>query len=340
MSGRYKVVQWNGHKRVYDFLSTIGVVLVLVLSVAAEFALNKAGEAASLPIALMRALGLCGFTMLHIILAIGPLARLDDRFTPLLYNRRHFGVMFFLIVLLHAVVAVGFYGGFGVQNPLVAVLAGSGRDNGMGGLSFELFGFLALIVFFLMAATSHDFWLRHLGTRFWKAMHMLVYAAYALVVLHVAFGALQAESSPLLFGLVGLGVVLLSALHIASGLKQAQRDRRSFGRNEWVDACDVSEIPDTRARVIRVSGCEPIAVYRDGEAVHAVTNVCAHQGGPLGEGQILDGCVTCPWHGHQFDPRTGCAPAPYTDRVRTYEVRIVNGRVQVSTKSNAGEAHG
>jgi nitrite reductase/ring-hydroxylating ferredoxin subunit len=57
--------------------------------------------------------------------------------------------------------------------------------------------------------------------------------------------------------------------------------------------------------------------------------------GPLGEGCVVDGLVTCPWHGWQYDPTTGRAPPPYTERVDTFAVRIENGRVFVSPKPNA-----
>ena len=40
----------------------------------------------------------------------------------------------------------------------------------------------------------------------------------------------------------------------------------------------------------------------DGKAVGVIANVCAHQNGPLGEGRIIDGCVTCPWHGLSVPP--------------------------------------
>ena len=49
----------------------------------------------------IRAFGTCAFVMLTAILWIGPLARLDRRFLPLLYNRRHFGVLTFLVALVH-----------------------------------------------------------------------------------------------------------------------------------------------------------------------------------------------------------------------------------------------
>ena len=63
--------------------------------------------------------------------------------------------------------------------------------------------------------------------------------------------------------------------------------------------------------------------------VAAVSNVCRHQGGPLGEGRVIDGCITCPWHGYQYRPEDGCSPAPFTERITTYETRIEQGIVFV-----------
>jgi nitrite reductase/ring-hydroxylating ferredoxin subunit len=57
--------------------------------------------------------------------------------------------------------------------------------------------------------------------------------------------------------------------------------------------------------------------------------VCAHQGGPLGEGRIIDGCVTCPWHGYQYLPCCGRSPPPFNERIATHRVRIENGRVLI-----------
>jgi nitrite reductase/ring-hydroxylating ferredoxin subunit len=60
-----------------------------------------------------------------------------------------------------------------------------------------------------------------------------------------------------------------------------------------------------------------------------VSNVCQHQNGPLGEGKIVGGCITCPWHGYQYDPATGASPPPFTERVPTFRVRVRAGRVEV-----------
>ena len=130
----------------------------------------------------MRAFGSAGFLMLTVILAIGPLARLDTRFLPLLYNRRHFGVLFFLVAFTHMREVAGFYHAFSPANRWASLLSTNGAVDTVVGLPIEWFGLAALLIFFLMAVTSHDFWLAFLGPRAWKTLHMGVYVAYALVV--------------------------------------------------------------------------------------------------------------------------------------------------------------
>ena len=52
-----------------------------------------------------------------------------------------------------------------------------------------------------------------------------------------------------------------------------------------------------------------------------------HQQGPLGEGRIVDGCITGPSHGWEYRPQDGEAPPPYTEKITTYRVRVENGQV-------------
>jgi len=104
---------------------------------------------------------------------------------------------------------------------------------------------------------------------------------------------------------------------------------------QFVDVCSVEEIPENRARVVALPGRERIAIFREGDGLSAISNVCAHQGGPLGEGKIVDGCVTYPWHGYQYRARDGCSPPPFTERVRTYGVKIEAGRVLVDPEPAA-----
>lgn len=335
MSVGYVAVQWNRHKRIYDLI-TAGAMVVFVATFFVVGRLAFAGEhAVSDPILLMRALGACAFISLHVILCIGPLARLNSRFTPFLYNRRHLGVATFLVGVVHAVVAVGFYHGFGIVNPLVSLLGTNTAFLSFATFPYQLLGVGGLLILFLMAATSHDFWLRNLGARTWKRLHMLVYLAYLLLVMHVALGALQTQRSGWLIGIVALGAAIVGVLHVVAGFREHFKDVRGVEeptrRGEgWIDVCSVDEIADGRGKPVAIGERERIAIFRYGNCVSATTNVCAHQGGPLGEGKIIDGCVTCPWHGWTYRPGDGQAPPPFTEKIATYRVRVVRRRVQVN----------
>lgn len=348
MSSGYKAIQWSHHKRVYDAAAASGVALCVgVFFLTGRVWWGPGNSDVQLAI---RALGLTAIVMLHVVLAIGPLARLDRRWLPLLFNRRHLGVMLFFAAAAHAGLSLLFYHAGGAVNPLISMLTGG--PGGGRGLAFEVYGAGALLILFLMAATSHDFWLRNLGSQWWKRLHMLVYLAYGLLVLHVVFGAMQSERSILFPLLLAAGVTGLTVLHVIAGRREAKFDKAVSDRGasglstsdpdaaNWVDVCAVAEIPEGRGRPCPVTHqdgrIERVAVFRylrDGQpVVSATANVCAHQGGPLGEGRVIDGCATCPWHGWQYRPHDGCAPPPFTERIRTYRVRVVGERVQVDPR--------
>ena len=200
MSTTYRAVAWNPQKRRYDLVAggLIAAFLVIVLAVQATLRPELTIETL-----LIRALGAAAFTLLHVILCIGPLCRLNRRFLPLLYNRRHLGVMMFTLALSHGVFSIVQFHSAGTLNPLVSVLVGNSRYATISQLPFQPFGLAALVILFVMAATSHDFWLHNLTAPVWKALHMGVYLAYALIVLHVVFGVLQGEASPRLAWALG-----------------------------------------------------------------------------------------------------------------------------------------
>jgi nitrite reductase/ring-hydroxylating ferredoxin subunit len=184
------------------------------------------------------------------------------------------------------------------------------------------------VILFLMAATSHDFWLRSLTPPTWKLLHMAVYIAYGLLVAHVTLGALQSEKSPIFAVTLGIGICTVLGLHVAAGLRERKIDRTRLALTQegFVDACDAARIPEKRACVVSVGG-ERVAIFRYDGKISALSNVCQHQNGPLGEGKILDGCITCPWHGYQYKPDSGTSPPPFTETVPTFRTRVVQGRV-------------
>jgi nitrite reductase/ring-hydroxylating ferredoxin subunit len=91
----------------------------------------------------------------------------------------------------------------------------------------------------------------------------------------------------------------------------------------------LSRIPENRAVMVNL-GDERVAVFKHDGKVSAISNVCAHQNGPLGEGKIIDGCITCPWHGYQYLPETGASPPPFKEKVPVYPVKVMDGKVWVS----------
>jgi methionine sulfoxide reductase heme-binding subunit len=357
MGLQYSAVQWNRQKRIYDFVLAGGVGAFLILfAVLSKILFPFVTD----EIMLLRAFAAAAFVLLHIILCIGPLCRLDRRFLPLLYNRRHAGVTMCLLGLVHAALVVITYHAGGDMNAILSIFKGSPLTGSIAGVPFQSFGFFALVIVLLMAATSHDFWLANLSAPVWKSLHMLVYAAYALLVLHVTFGVLQAEVSAVYGIATGCGLVTVLGLHIVAAFKEKYLDReptRQVGSvaprapnltpadgngargaarptdDGFIEVCAVDDIVEKRARIICLSG-ERVAVFKCDGKISAVSNVCQHQNGPLGEGRILDGCITCPWHGYQYVPETGASPPPFVEKVPTFNVRVKNGRVLVHAKPN------
>jgi nitrite reductase/ring-hydroxylating ferredoxin subunit/DMSO/TMAO reductase YedYZ heme-binding membrane subunit len=330
VSHAYRAVQWTPQKKRYDAWLAALVASYLLVFAALDLWLHPQTTAETLAI---RALGTAAFLGLCAALSIGPLCRLDPRFLPLLYNRRHLGVTVFALACAHALLSVVQFHAAGDLNPLVSLLSANPRTDSLAQFPFELLGAAALAILFAMAATSHDFWLANLTPPVWKALHLLVYAAYGLVVMHVALGALQSESQPALALALGASALWLGALHGIAAARDRRIDRTAAARapDGWIDVCAPSEIPERRARVIAAGG-ERIAVFRHGNRISALSNVCQHQNGPLGEGEIVDGLVTCPWHGYQYRPECGRAPEPFRERVPTFRVRVVAGRVQVDPR--------
>jgi nitrite reductase/ring-hydroxylating ferredoxin subunit/DMSO/TMAO reductase YedYZ heme-binding membrane subunit len=333
MSARFQAVQWNRAKLGYDAILLIGVGIYIVGFLSIVHTIDPPKDLAAAIDQRIRAFGTCAFIMLTVILSIGPLARFDRRFLPLLYNRRHFGVLTFLVALTHVVFMLEWYGVRGALPNLYGELTTWSDYAKFIGFPFKVLGLVAVTILFVMAATSHDFWLAFLTPKIWKRMHMALYAAYGLVVMHVALGSMQHDRSPLIPAMLILGLVVCAGLHLAAGWCEHARERgMAVDAGVWLTVGPALSIPDKGARIVTAPGGERIAVFRDGDEVGALTNLCAHQNGPIGEGRIIDGCVTCPWHGYQYRLHDGCAPAPFTEKLATYRVRLSNGLVEVDPR--------
>jgi nitrite reductase/ring-hydroxylating ferredoxin subunit/DMSO/TMAO reductase YedYZ heme-binding membrane subunit len=332
MSVQYAPVGWTRFKMIYDAVLLGGIAIYLLAYMRLGPALAPTTLPLDGPTVAMDAYGTCAFLLLTLALCIGPLARLDRRFLPLLYNRRHLGVMTAVVATAHAQAVLGWYFNYSPTDPYVAML---GADTGSGhwqGLPFIPFGIFSLVLLWVLAATSHDFWLNFLTPPVWKALHLGIYAAYASLVLHLALGALQDDRNPTLPMLAAFSVAAVCGLHLAA----ASRDRAAKAppTGEWVAVGPAASVPPDRAVVVRVPSGAAVAVFRHAGGFSALANLCAHQNGPLGEGRVIDGLIVCPWHGYQYRPDDGCSPPPFTERVRTYALRAEGETLFVAAQPN------
>lgn len=335
MSVAYKTVGWNRTKLIYDAVLLAGTVAYILIFLRLAPMFSDPLRSVDGAILKMRAFGSLAFVLLTIILAIGPLARLDTRFMPLLYNRRHFGVLTAVIALTHAVFVTDWYFAFSPTPKLLALLTSNTSFDRAAGFPFELFGILALVILVVLAVTSHDFWLSFLTPPVWKAVHMSVYAAYAAIVLHVALGAVADGRNPAMAVFTAASLTLLTTLHLLAGRREVAADRAGSAVPQepgWIVAGDVCEIAEGRAIIGAAPGGERIAVFRVKNRLSALSNVCSHQNGPIGEGKVVLGFVTCPWHGYQYRPEDGCSPPPFKERIRKYPLKLSGTTVLVNTK--------
>lgn len=338
MSVSYRAVGWTAYKKRHDWIVLIGIILFLLTFVGLGLAFDPA---ITLEILLMRATAIAGITLLHVILIIGPLARRNKLWLPILYNRRHLGVTMFLLGLIHAVLAILTYHVGGSTNAFLSIFV-SDTGTRMSTFPFQAFGFGALLILFVMAATSHDFWLTNLTAPVWKTLHMLVYVAYAFLIIHVVFGFLQSETSPVYVVLTGLGAVLVCGLHLSAGWKQKGIESpvdEIPEQDGYVEVCKLSDLTENIPLGATVAGERVAIVLYEGNKVSCVSGVCQHQNGPLAEGQFKYGCLTCPWHGYQYQPHDGASPAPFTETIPTFNIKIDGDRVLIHQKPNpAGTA--
>lgn len=335
MSVNYTSILWNKEKRRYDK----GILLFVLTYLIVFYILHGIFQAeATFETLLIRSFGVLAFFLLHVILIIGPMCRLNAAFLPLLYNRRHLGVTMFLTALIHGSFSVIQFHSLGNMNPIRSIFLSNTQYSSLTQFPFQVLGFVALIVLGLMAVTSHDFWLKNLGAKMWKALHMLVYVAYGLIILHVTLGAIQSEKSPLFFSIVFLGFAGVVGLHLAAGIKERKDDKIGTELEDgFLKVCKPDEIEEGRAKI--VASNERIAIFKHEGKLSAIHNVCKHQGGPLGEGQILDGCITCPWHGYQYLPSNGQSPPPFTEKVATYDLKLKDAYVWVRIEPNEEGTH-
>jgi len=101
--------------------------------------------------------------------------------------------------------------------------------------------------------------------------------------------------------------------------------------NDWIAIAPLEDIPRQGCRVVELTdddAVKRIAVFRTvTDAIHAVRDKCPHRGGPLSQGIVHDGLVTCPLHSWKIDLATGEAVLPDKGCARAYATKVEGGQV-------------
>jgi nitrite reductase/ring-hydroxylating ferredoxin subunit len=99
--------------------------------------------------------------------------------------------------------------------------------------------------------------------------------------------------------------------------------------SRFVKMATLQELPPGGAKEVEFEGRVYAIFNVDGE-ISAIDGICPHQGGPLADGALEGTTVTCPWHGWQFDVRTGKTPLGPKIKQAVYEVKIEGQDVMVA----------
>lgn len=91
---------------------------------------------------------------------------------------------------------------------------------------------------------------------------------------------------------------------------------------EFVKVANAEDILAGRGILVELEG-DPIALFNVEGTFYAIRDTCTHSGGPLSEGDVEGDVVTCPWHGAQFDVKTGeVTGPPAPEPVKSYRVKV------------------
>jgi nitrite reductase/ring-hydroxylating ferredoxin subunit/multimeric flavodoxin WrbA len=101
----------------------------------------------------------------------------------------------------------------------------------------------------------------------------------------------------------------------------------------FIRVCSLSELPNNSQKIVPL-GPHKVALFHFNNEISAIANACLHKAGPLGLGLVenkYDGLyVTCPWHGWEYNIKTGSAPPGYKDQQAMFEVKVEGDDILIS----------
>ena len=98
---------------------------------------------------------------------------------------------------------------------------------------------------------------------------------------------------------------------------------------QFVSVARAEDVPAGTAITVKV-GDRPLALFNVDGSFYATQHECLHLRGPLGEGKLEGSVITCPWHGWQYDVRTGENEFDRAIVLETFEVLVENGEIKVA----------
>jgi nitrite reductase/ring-hydroxylating ferredoxin subunit len=146
----------------------------------------------------------------------------------------------------------------------------------------------------------------------------------------VRAGAPADRTVPIVLSIIGFLIVTAGAfvggdvVYVAGNMVSRHAFRGAGTRWIRLDTGTVEDLallPEAAPTKMR-AGSNDLVVVRVGDTVHAMHDVCAHAGGPLHEGRVVDGCIECPWHASRFRLTDGLAKqGPTVYDQPAYEIR-------------------
>jgi nitrite reductase/ring-hydroxylating ferredoxin subunit/multimeric flavodoxin WrbA len=104
---------------------------------------------------------------------------------------------------------------------------------------------------------------------------------------------------------------------------------------DYIRVCSITELPPGSQKIVDC-GAHKVALFHFENEISAIANACLHKAGPLGLGLVekkYEGnYVTCPWHGWEYNIKTGSAPPGYKDQQAVYEVKVEGDDILISTQ--------
>jgi 3-phenylpropionate/trans-cinnamate dioxygenase ferredoxin subunit len=98
---------------------------------------------------------------------------------------------------------------------------------------------------------------------------------------------------------------------------------------EFADIVPASELPNGERLFVEIEG-KSLVIFNIADQYFSIADICSHDDGPVGEGDIEGFNITCPRHGGEFDLRTGKAvQLPVVEDIPAYPVRVVDGMIQL-----------